>query len=582
LPTLHYSCRCADEPVDQRTSRRCLRYPRRLWCCGEKGGDITTANSDNPGRHGARLDEANVSWAETAPADYDTPLTYGGWKDAQRFGSQLAENPALQLSLDSNAHPPLPPRRKRIVVHSSPYLRCIQTAVGVCAGLATKLSYSDSPMPTKSRLGENKTRGKDHDLINLVDEAPLLRVDAFLGEVLQPSSFHHARPPISPMMLAAAKGALLHEDPIESFTPANQGNFPGGWESPHGRRTRDENHRMPLFAADSKSLDLALMGDMNYRSQLADLIHRNRSNSQSRAQEAARGPNVGDSTSIFVASPGCYDPPVPTYSVSMDCPIPKGYVSHARTHCVDVDREWDSTKAAVQWGDGGTFEESDAQFYHRIQTGLRSLLDWYSKQPVGDHGDGTWEHDNDEGHYDLVVIIVTHNKGCSALYDILDVRTTRSLISFPTTGIALAKRTQNQLRRETAPLHDQYSVKTINFADPTEQNQLPSSVVDGLLQAGSLTTVAHARRDSMARRQPRKSSTVPQPSSSPSLGLWSPHVSTRPKNSSLWGGGGEAAAHRSSSRVSSTGERSREPSPSRHHLEGLFKPKRRWTTMGDN
>lgn len=107
------------------------------------------------------------TWALTSATPYDTPLTYGGFNAARSIGIRIAS----ELAASPSSKP------RRIIIHTSPFLRCIQTSIS----LGTQL-------PTK----------------------PLLRIDAWLGEWL--SSDYYAEitpPPSSELMVANAKMEYL-------------------------------------------------------------------------------------------------------------------------------------------------------------------------------------------------------------------------------------------------------------------------------------------------------------------------------------------------------------------------------------
>ena len=122
---------------------------------------LHAVNADPASRHGARLDAADPSWHLTSPTPYDPPLTYGGWTQCRALGARIASllqtrEDALEAETPPNDNPPqasphdhsplrLPrspsrprPRKRkthRVILHTSPFLRCIQTAVAIGAGM---------------------------------------------------------------------------------------------------------------------------------------------------------------------------------------------------------------------------------------------------------------------------------------------------------------------------------------------------------------------------------------------------------------------------------------------------------------
>lgn len=93
-------------------------------------------------RHGLRVDQVDANWISGSATPYDPPLAPLGVIQAQKTGDAIN-------------------RCSRYVIHTSPYLRCLQTSLAMA-----------------SRLG-----------------MPVLRVDAWLGEWMNPEYFDHGAPP---------------------------------------------------------------------------------------------------------------------------------------------------------------------------------------------------------------------------------------------------------------------------------------------------------------------------------------------------------------------------------------------------
>ena len=105
-------------------------------------------------RHGNRLDAADKKWHLTSPTPYDPPLTYGGFLQARQVGNQIS-NYLEQAKLDdevsqNGAALSATRRRFKIVIHSSPFLRCVQTSIGISSGLAQTSPDSIFGPPTSS------------------------------------------------------------------------------------------------------------------------------------------------------------------------------------------------------------------------------------------------------------------------------------------------------------------------------------------------------------------------------------------------------------------------------------------------
>ncbi|KAI1265665.1 hypothetical protein F5Y18DRAFT_42650 [Xylariaceae sp. FL1019] len=334
-------------------------------------------------RHGARLDAADKQWHLTSPTPYDPPLTYGGWLQSRTVGARIAS------ILQTEAHEPhddaipssSPPRKRRfrVILHSSPFLRCVQTSIAIASGLA-----SDPDRPSHKSV---------------------LRLDAFLGEWLSPEYFEHITPPPkSAFMLATAKAELLRrESHHESHFHTRVHSAAGSqlWNAPPGR--------------DGHLVAYATLGSANLSSldTLTDLGH--------------NLPKIGPSPSRIPKKTPTYVAPRPPYAHSTSEPIPKGYVAHARDACASTDYQWDSSRENMGWGDGGHLPEEWAFMHQRFRRGLRRMIDWYAttENPgemvtktanaveiadrgciIGEGGDGEIED---------VVVLVSHGAGCNAL-----------------------------------------------------------------------------------------------------------------------------------------------------------------------
>lgn len=424
-------------------------------------------------RHGVRLDASDQNWHLSTPTPYDPPLTYGGWNQCRALGTRIAdllharEEQALNASgkennvtsrdfaqlnggdgeKSSSEAEERPVKRRRIkhkvVIHSSPFLRCLQTSVAIAAGMAQykpsiesgemgkrpqSKGHTSSPrvrpaedgygFPTVPHASDSK-----HDLHHAIARKALhehkrfrrskLRVDAFLGEWLSPSYYEGIMPPPpSAMMVATAKAELMENETVEIFAPA---------------------------APSTKSSTSSLWGGANGSNvSLDDLSPVSSNNSPPPSPSRSRASTVESGRrSPVPAQPlistlpkqemAIYHPPQPHYAVSSSSQIPKGYVAHARTACVDIDLPWDSSRSPQDWGDGGEFGEEWSALHKRVRRGLNGMIRWYSQprlyakgedalsidQP--DHSAGYADADHEEEQEDLVVILVTHGAGCNAL-----------------------------------------------------------------------------------------------------------------------------------------------------------------------
>ncbi|KAH7083313.1 hypothetical protein BKA63DRAFT_150223 [Paraphoma chrysanthemicola] len=438
-------------------------------------------------RHGARLDAADKTWHLTSPTPYDPPLTYGGWSQGKALGLRIAallhqrDNEQLEADRDADLALldfskldgpqtdkvrreglPRPRKRRKIVIHSSPYLRCVQTSTAVAAGISQFQTATTpnlkTPTPSKAKAATDKSSTKSTptstyslrpstlqplanpnlEVFPRVQTGPekiLLRIDAFLGEWLSPDYFEDITPPPnSTMMVAGAKADLLRRgDYIQEMTntSTSKGFFPGGWVG--------KGAAAPASPAPEKS-SLASMGSLASVSPFRERSSSQGSSSlqrtRSRENVAALAPPVQHTSSRI------YEPPVPTYSVAGVDPIPRGYFAHAREACILVDFQWDSMRPPQEWGDGGEYGDEWSTMHKRFRRGLAGMMQWYrehgatppkdqisgfmfkeplrltpmpaSKRPSepSQSLNGETEIDDDE---ELVLVLLTHGAGCNAL-----------------------------------------------------------------------------------------------------------------------------------------------------------------------
>ncbi|OAA47823.1 phosphoglycerate mutase family protein [Metarhizium rileyi] len=338
-------------------------------------------------RHGSRLDAADKSWHLTSPTPYDPPLTYGGFLQARRVGNQIASL-LEQAKADDEARSTLSGSKKRkrfnIIIHSSPFLRCVQTSIGISSGLAQSSSdsrnrWDDLILPQAVPQTEPHFQFK----------STLLRLDSFLGEWLSPEYFEMITPPPGPaLMLGGAKAELLRREDYSIYDNIPEPETPRPssgslWQSPTLGPAQ-----VPISpSTDSEgSLDVSTLGSsLPARSDVK----------------------------------GGYIAPRPIYAASSSGSIPEGFVAHARDASVTVDYQWDSMRAPLDFGDGGKFGEEWASMHKRFRGGIRKLVNWYASTDRADllakSASGGAEHAADGEEVETVVIMVSHGAGCNAL-----------------------------------------------------------------------------------------------------------------------------------------------------------------------
>ncbi|KAK3390082.1 hypothetical protein B0H63DRAFT_409977 [Podospora didyma] len=383
-------------------------------------------------RHGYRLDAADKQWHLSSPTPYDPPLTYSGWQQAKSLGVRIGaiirervQEEEREAAERQKLDPSQRRKRKRykVVFHSSPFLRCIQTATAISAGLAQDSTpfgpaADDASSPSPPAVQSPHTRPTVNTTTDVTTtprsrkpvpiRRSVLRLDAFLGEWLSPGYFELITPPPeSVMMLASAKADLLRREDYTSypnFSAHFHSNSQGQLWSPTGRSSP------PVSSPDSLDNMGALATSLPQTSTTPSPV------SQPRRV----------SSPLPTDTPG-YVSPVPHYAVNSNNTIPPGYVTHARDACVDIDYQWDSIRPPLDWGDGGTFPEEWTSMHRRFRNGIQHLVDWYTtaENPTEmvtktvfrnrKDSDSCAVEDGADVETEAVVILVSHGAGCNAL-----------------------------------------------------------------------------------------------------------------------------------------------------------------------
>ncbi|KAJ5231932.1 uncharacterized protein N7469_006520 [Penicillium citrinum] len=459
-------------------------------------------------RHGARLDAADKDWHLTSPTPYDPPLSYGGWLQARALGVRIASllqasdyigtGPENQSTSTSGRAAQLQSPstesdlfdRYNVVIHTSPFLRCLQTSIAVSAGINQFRSGSEAP----DDLGAGPLPMFE---TMASDPRTLLRVDAFLGEWLSPDYFDQITPPpASDRMVALAKAELLRRgDAI--FTPregtrALSGHFPGGWGSHSNPPSPSENDDKRLQPQESSVI-------------LGSYGQRQRANSDT-IQSPTRPKGVSKRldrlyTDLPSIADSAYVPPTPSYAVSPSDPIPAGYVAHARDACTKVDYMWDSMRAPF-WGTGGEYGEEWSSMHERVHDGFRQMIEWY-RQPKNAPVDlsRTMSHgfSRKNGNAQTVVIIISHGADCNALISSLAGHS--ALLDINTASLTMAVR-QDRLKSTTSNVG--------HMANTSGHHETRSVAQEYALQLVASTD--HLR----AGVNPSKLTSLPSPSAPPS------------------------------------------------------------------
>ncbi|KAH7145819.1 hypothetical protein B0J13DRAFT_443542 [Dactylonectria estremocensis] len=356
-------------------------------------------------RHGNRLDAADKRWHLSSPTPYDPPLTYGGFLQSRQVGNQIAsilEQAKIEHEASNNASKKR--RRFKVVIHSSPFLRCVQTSVGISSGLAQ--------LPPESPYQPSDILVSATSITSNTDQfkSAVLRLDSFLGEWLSPEYFEMITPPPgAALMMGSAKADLLRREDYSNLVtttlpPTNNHQSSSGslWNSSPSASPSMRAMQAPPSISSDKDISGSVPA-----SAMAAALSGNLTGQLAGQHNQQKG----------------YAAPKPEYAISGSRKIPEGFVAHARDECVVVDYQWDSMRPPLDFGDGGEFGEEWTSMHKRFRKGLNKMVDWYSTTEAPSqmvtrglqNGDDNNSASTDDEEVEDVVIIVSHGAGCNAL-----------------------------------------------------------------------------------------------------------------------------------------------------------------------
>lgn len=376
-------------------------------------------------RHGLRLDQADSSWRATADFPWDSPLTYGGWIQCQTLGARIDKELQLianQISPDDlsweedGESVERPKKKRRIIIHTSPYKRCIQTSIAIAAGLkypqpehvrpvvnpyqtANTATNKPQSVPATSNGSGVHSMPANTSEGNIAKDKIALKVDPWLSEWLSTGYFEEdGPPPASEKIVERAKETLTR--PIEEIRGADLSAFLPVPETPDPDDADKENELKQNLQEKGGLRAMAAAGHA--------LPHRNRTISFNFEKGSLRT-QLGQKLRQRARTSVVYSPPVPQYALAPQDSIPAGYVAHARDACVSPDLNWDSI--AMGWGDAGTYPEEWSAMHVRFRVGLQKMLVYYQDDYQAHGGE---EDENNIGE-DVILVLVTHQAGANAL-----------------------------------------------------------------------------------------------------------------------------------------------------------------------
>ncbi|KAJ6016120.1 hypothetical protein N7540_010711 [Penicillium herquei] len=519
-------------------------------------------------RHGARLDAADKEWHLTSPTPYDPPLCYSGWLQCRSLGARIAsilkapdfigksqgEQAEPVVSEDKTSPTPASSdlhNRYNVIVHTSPFLRCLQTSIGISAGL----SQSGSSTKGSGTGDKNQTPHRDGAFIN---PRPLVRIDAFLGEWLSPDYFDQiSPPPSSDRMVALAKAELLRRGEIipqawegtkGARTPS--GHFPGGWSSHSNPTTpgEDDSYTSPQDGLSSTPRQAV----QRQRASTVDIPQTPISIGGAPTALSRLDTNL----EAFINR--SYVPPTPNYAVSGSDPIPSGYVAHARDACTRIDYQWDSMRTPM-WGTGGDYGEEWSSMQDRVAEGFKRMMDWYRSNPSG----STFSPvemgalSSEDRPKQTVLILVTHGADCNALINsvagnpiLLDIGTSSLTLAVPRKRLpstdSKLDQTSKTSSENTPQISQEYALQLVASTDHLRAGVNPSQLTTlaspSTAQSSSKPTMPTYRNRVSSRPQPLQGTFSMEPVSANGMSPrgWTlarrPSTSDMPRApSGLWG-----------------------------------------------
>lgn len=146
-------------------------------------------------RHGLRLDQIDAQWRNNSPMPYDSPIARQGFSQSFMAGKAVYQHSATQ-------------NRPRFVIHSSPFLRCIQTSLALASALVAECCVK-----------------------------PILRIDCALGEWMTPDYYQDIQEP--PPMAEMARSALYYLTQLSRIVHNKHNQFGPTWKEVLPLRVED-------------------------------------------------------------------------------------------------------------------------------------------------------------------------------------------------------------------------------------------------------------------------------------------------------------------------------------------------------
>ena len=328
-----------------------------------------------------------------------------GWKESQALGADLGavirdyeqnqQTPRVDSPLQdasdmrdffmAESHCLQRKKSVNVIIHSSPYKRCVQTALAVGAGLG--MALEDGLVRAVNAEDDLVPLKEEHNAHHSLRARRIkLRLDAFLGEWLTPDYFNHsASSPNTAEMISAAKVNLLRRPEVSEEAQMLLNNIQNADFEVKKRQYSDYDNGDFFFNGMTKTFSTGAKSDHSIDYQ--------------RSPQFINDLAASNHQPIFES-------------------LPAGLAEHASSAFVEFDHQWDSTRQAMRENDGEELEETWGAMHSRFRNGLRELLSSYtmeSLQKPSHAGHPQSIASEKELENETVLVIVTHGSGCNAL-----------------------------------------------------------------------------------------------------------------------------------------------------------------------
>ncbi|KAJ3080380.1 hypothetical protein HK102_003102 [Quaeritorhiza haematococci] len=171
-------------------------------------------------RHGERVDHVDPRWAATTKTPWDPSLTSVGVQQAAATGTFIASQAATSRQTASGPQPQLPIK----YIFSSPFLRCVETAVQIQKALPP--APATSPSASQESLGKEGYEDKTERLVSRhsvtnISPTSSTEISALSPLMKKSSSFVSMAGAVADAVLQRARSSSQHSLSMISPTPSS-------------------------------------------------------------------------------------------------------------------------------------------------------------------------------------------------------------------------------------------------------------------------------------------------------------------------------------------------------------------------